>query len=69
MNIQKRIINHLNLSQDSRTYAMKLKSRKNLYGLNFRVQHLELNVSNYSFIAPHLEKLFRDKYNPIIGKQ
>ncbi len=48
---------------------MKLKARKNLYGTKLRVNSLKLEVENYDVIAPYLENLLRNKWNPIVGKQ
>lgn len=67
--VKNRILNHINLPKDSKTYALKLKARKNLYGCVFRVSYIQLNVMNYNFIAPSIEQALRDSYNPIIGRQ
>ncbi|MUV04599.1 hypothetical protein GN157_12855 [Flavobacterium rakeshii] len=67
--IYKRILEHINLSTDKNTYAMKLKHRKNLHGLQFRVSVIEIDVINYDFIVPHIERILREKYHPLIGKQ
>lgn len=67
--VYKRIREHINLSPAKNTYAMKLKHRSNLHDLQFRVSVLEIDVINYDFIVPHIERILRDKYNPLIGKQ
>jgi hypothetical protein len=67
--IYKRIIEHIELSPKKNTYAMKLKHRINLHGLEFRVSTIEINVDNYDFIVPHIERSLREVYNPLIGKQ
>ena len=67
--IYKRIGEHIDLSPKKNTYAMKLKHRCNLHGLEFRVSIIEVDVTNYSFIVPHIERSLREKYHPIIGKQ
>lgn len=67
--IHKRIIEHIDLSPKKNTYAMKLKHRTNLHGLEFRVSIIAFDVANYDFIIPHIERTLRDKYIPIIGKQ
>lgn len=67
--VYKRIIEHIDLSPKKNTYAMKLRHRENLHGLEFRVSIIAFDVKNYDFIIPHIERSLRDKYNPIIGKQ
>lgn len=67
--IYKRIVEHIDLPADKNTYAMKLKNRPNIDGLEFRVSVIEFNVKNYDFIVPHVERSMREKYNPLIGKQ
>ena len=67
--IYKRIIEHIEMSPSKNTYAMKLKHRTNLHGLQFRVSTIELDVKNYNFIIPHIESSLREEYHPIIGKQ
>ncbi|HCA07790.1 hypothetical protein [Chryseobacterium sp.] len=68
-NIYCRIREHIDLSPQKQTYAMKLKHRTNLHGLEFRVSTIELDVKNYDFIVPYVEKSLREEYHPIIGKQ
>lgn len=67
--IYKRIKEHIELSPLKNTYAMKLKHRPNLQGLEFRVSIIELDVKNYDFIVPYVERLLREEYHPLIGKQ
>lgn len=67
--ISKRINEHIHLSPDKNTYSMKLKHRTNLEGLEFRISILPINVKNYDFIVPHIERILREKHSPIIGKQ
>lgn len=67
--VYKRILEHINLSPAKNTYAMKLKHRSNLHGLQFRVSVIEIDVFNYDFIVPHIERILREKYHPLIGKQ
>lgn len=67
--VYKRIIEHIDLSSIKSTYAMKLKERTNLHGLEFRVSIIEIDVNNYDFIVPHIERSLRDIYHPLIGKQ
>jgi len=67
--LYKRINQHVFQDQNQRTFGMKLYSRKNLYGLKFRVSTLEVNAKNYyKMILPYLETHFRNKLNPIIGQ-
>lgn len=68
-NVYKRIIEHIELPPTSQTYAMKLRHRKNLDNLTFRISILKINVANYDFIVPYLERTLREKYKPIVGKQ
>lgn len=67
--IRKRVLEHINLDTNTKTYAMKLKERQNLYGNTFRASYINVDVRNYDFIVPFLEKILREYYNPIIGKQ
>lgn len=67
--IYNRIKEHIDLSPNKNTYAMKLKHRPNLYGLEFRVSTIEFDVKNYDFIVPHIERSLREEYHPIVGKQ
>ncbi|GGC75791.1 hypothetical protein GCM10011387_31960 [Pedobacter quisquiliarum] len=64
-----RINEHIIKNIDATTFAMKLKSRTNLYGRKFRVRWIPLDVTNYDMIAPALESKLREVYNPIIGRQ
>ncbi|WP_177763127.1 hypothetical protein [Flavobacterium sp. I3-2] len=67
--VYKRIIDHIELKSTSQTYAMKLRHRKNLNDINFRVSILNIDIVNYDFIVPHIERTLREKYKPIVGKQ
>lgn len=67
--LYKRIVEHIELSPQKNTYAMKLKHRPNVHGLEFRVSTIELDVKNYDFIVPHVERSLREEYHPLIGKQ
>ncbi|WP_334125462.1 hypothetical protein [Empedobacter brevis] len=67
--INSRIIEHIDLSPNKNTYAMKLRHRSSLIGATYRVSVIELDVINYDFIAPHIERTLREKYKPIVGKQ
>lgn len=67
--VYKRLTEHIELSPQKHTYAMKLRHRTNLNSMKFRVSVIELDVENYDFIVPHLERALREEYCPIIGKQ
>jgi hypothetical protein len=67
--LDKRIKEHINKPPASKTYAMKLNHRTSMHGLEFRVTKIVLNIDNYDFIVPYLERVLRDKYLPIVGKQ
>lgn len=67
--ISKRIKEHIDLSLKQPTTSLKLKARKNLYGSEFRVSVVRVNVSNYDLIMPQLETLLRNRINPILGRQ
>ena len=67
--VYKRIVEHIDLSSTKNTYAMKLKDRINLHGSEFRVSIIEIDVKNYDFIVPYIERSLREVYNPLIGKQ
>jgi len=68
-NVGARINEHIIKELAKTTFAMKLKARTNLYGANFRVKALKMDVANYNVVVPHLENLLRNKWNPIVGKQ
>lgn len=67
--VYKRILEHISMPTNKRTYAMKLLSRENLYGLHFRVSVIEMDIENYDLVMGFLEKELREIYNPIIGRQ
>lgn len=68
-NVGGRINEHILKELTKTTFAMKLKARRNLYGTAFRVSSLKIDVKNYDVIAPYLENLLRNHWNPIVGKQ
>ena len=68
-NLNKRLIEHVDLDPKKQTYAMKLRHRPSFSNAKYRVSILELDVKNYDFIVPHIERVLRDKYIPIVGKQ
>lgn len=67
--IYNRIKDHIDLSPEKKTYALKLKHRPYLDGLEFRVSTIEFDIKNYDFIVPHIERSLREEYHPIVGKQ
>lgn len=67
--LYKRISEHIELKPTSNTYAMKLKHRQNLEGVEFRFTTLEFDVDNYDFIIPYVERSLREEYHPLVGKQ
>lgn len=69
LNVGKRIHEHIYQLPYKTTFSMKLNARTNLHGEEFRISYVELNVVNYHMIAPVLESHFRNRFNPIIGKQ
>ncbi|WP_157970322.1 hypothetical protein [Albibacterium indicum] len=68
-NIASRIHGHIFRELDKTTFAMKLKSRENLYGQRFRISYIKLDVNNYDMLVPYVERRLRNKINPIVGKQ
>ena len=70
-NIYKRIIEHLEGSDNSDTYSLKLRSRPDIIkDVNFKISYYEFKINSdaYFGIEP-IEKALREVYNPIIGKQ
>jgi hypothetical protein len=67
--IAQRVWEHMNLKLDQPTTAMKLKHRSNMAGQRFRLSTIRVDVKNYNIIMPYLENIFREKYNPILGRQ
>lgn len=67
--IYSRIREHIDLCPTKNTYALKLRHRANLLDLEFRVSIIEINVKNYDFIVPHIERSLREIYHPLIRKQ
>lgn len=69
LNVGDRIEKHINLKFDSSTFGIKFKVRQNFKDAKFRLSILRLDVENYDMIAPVIESHFREKFNPIVGKQ
>ena len=68
-NISKRFWEHVYLGLDRPTFALKLLSRDHLKNNRFRLSAIKIDVGNYDWIMPVLENYFRNKINPIIGRQ
>jgi hypothetical protein len=64
-----RVWEHLYLSLEQPTTALKLKARTNLIDQRFRLSTIQVEVENYDLIMPQLESALRNKYNPILGRQ
>ena len=67
--VGKRINEHILQPAEKTTFSMKLKSTVKLHGNKFRVSWLPVEVKHYDIIVPALERLMRDRFNPIVGKQ
>ncbi|MFV0571703.1 MAG: hypothetical protein ACK5M1_04620 [Xanthomarina gelatinilytica] len=67
--IEGRVHEHLFKELYKTTFALKLNARDNLFDEAFRLKTLRCDVTNYNVIMPILESKFRDKINPIIGRQ
>lgn len=68
-NIGKRVSEHLYLTADKRTFALKLKARNLLEGNRYRLSVLRLEVVNYPVLAPKIEAAMRKKHLPLVGRQ
>lgn len=68
-NISTRINEHIRFKLSRNTTAMKLLERVNIYENEFRISTIKINVANYDLIVPEFENYFRDKINPILGRQ
>ncbi len=68
--ISQRVHSHINSTLGRPPFALKLNGRKNLNDEVFRLKILEIkDVINYDVIVPKLETIFREKLNPLVGKQ
>jgi hypothetical protein len=67
--ISKRIKEHLYLEMKRPTGALKLIGRENIYDHVFKVSTIRIEVKNYDIIMPQLERMLRNKINPILGRQ
>jgi hypothetical protein len=68
-NVSNRLKGHLDLKLTQPTTSLKLRERKNMYGNEFRISTIKLDVLNYELIAPQFESGMREKINPILGRQ
>lgn len=64
-----RVLEHINLQLDKTTFALKLKARPHMSKYKMRLCALPVNVTHYDLIVPTMESVFRDRFNPLIGKQ
>ncbi len=67
--VGKRVNDHIMMNLAKTQFAMKLKSRKNLYTYMFRVRFIKIDVLHYDMIVPYVERELRNRLNPIAGKQ
>lgn len=68
-NIKNRLFEHFFKKLHQTTFSLKLLERKNLYGNQFRISTIKIEVRNYDIIMPIIENELRNKINPILGKQ
>lgn len=68
-NINKRVLEHINLPLEKTTFALKLNARHEMKNYKLRLCALHVPVKNYNLIVPALESALRDRFNPLIGKQ
>ncbi len=68
-NIGKRVHQHIHLGIEKPTFALKLKARKNIHDLTFRLSFIKIDVKNYNVIMPLIESQLRNRINPILGRQ
>ena len=68
-NVGQRVNDHVIMDLGKTIFAMKLKSRKNLYIYSFRVRFIKIEVTHYDMIVPYVERELRNRFNPIAGKQ
>ena len=67
--IKDRILEHIYLKLDQPTTGLKLKVRENMQNETFRISYINIPTQNYDWVMPKLEKILRDRLNPIIGRQ
>jgi hypothetical protein len=65
-----RVGEHIALPRKARTFAMKLRMRGTFFKRNqFRLRTIKIDTQHYHVWAPILERVLRDKHNPIVGRQ
>ncbi len=67
--IKDRIHEHIHLKLDQPTTGLKLKVRDNMQNEIFKLSFINIPTQNYDWVMPKLEKILRDRINPIIGRQ
>ena len=67
--ISERIDKHIYSTLGLPPWALKLSSRPQLMRYQFRIKTLKIDVKNYDFIVPFIEKTIRQKLKPIVGRQ
>lgn len=67
--ISERIDKHLYSRLGIPPWALKLNSRPDLMKYQFRLKTLKIDVKNYDFIVPFIEKTIRQNIKPIVGRQ
>lgn len=67
-NVSSRVKDHFHMKMEKNTFAMKILDRKNLDGLTLKISSIQIDVENYDLIVPKIERYFRDKINPIVGR-
>ncbi len=68
-NIKSRLGEHFFKKLNQTTFSLKLLERKNLHNNIFRLSTIKIDVVNYNIIMPIIENEFRNKLNPILGRQ
>lgn len=67
--IKKRIHEHIHLKLEQPTTGMKLKARENMQDEIFRISYISMPIQNYDWVMYKLERILRDRINPILGRQ
>lgn len=67
--ISARVYEHIYKDLNKTTFALKLMARDNLKNELFRLSYLPIKTDNYDWVVSTVERVLRDKLNPIIGRQ
>ena len=67
--IKDRIHEHIHLKLEQPTTGLKLKVRDNMQNETFRISFINIPTQNYDWVMSKLERILRDRINPIIGRQ